>query len=77
MPEPFDETLRQRLEAVRAQGLWRALRPVDGRSGAVLETGGDRLVSFAGNDYLGFSQHPAVLEAAARAVHDGGAGSAA
>ncbi len=77
MPEPFDETLRQRLEAVRAQGLWRALRPVEGRSGAVLETEGDRLVSFAGNDYLGFSQHPAVLEAAARAVHDWGAGSAA
>lgn len=77
MPEPFDETLRQRLEAVRAQGLWRALRPVEGRSGAVLQTGGDRLVSFAGNDYLGFSQHPAVLEAAARAVHDWGAGSAA
>lgn len=77
MPEPFEETLRQRLEAVRAQGLWRSLRPVDHRSASVLETAGHRLVSFAGNDYLGLSLHPAVLEAAVRAVHDWGAGSAA
>ena len=77
MPEPFEETLRQRLEAVRAQGLWRSLRPVDSRTGSELETGGHRWVSFAGNDYLGLSQHPAVLEAAVRAVHDWGAGSTA
>jgi 8-amino-7-oxononanoate synthase len=76
MPEPFEETLRQRLEAVRAQGLWRSLRPVDSRTGSELETGGHRLVSFAGNDYLGLSQHPVVMEAAVRAVHDWGAGSA-
>ena len=77
MPEPFEETLRQRLEAVRAQGLWRSLRPVDHRTKSELETGGHRLVSFAGNDYLGLSLHPAVLEAAARAVYEWGAGSAA
>lgn len=77
MPEPFEETLRQRLEAVRAQGLWRYLRPVDHRTKSELETGGHRLVSFAGNDYLGLSLHPAVLEAAVRAVYDWGAGSAA
>lgn len=77
MSGSFEETLRQRLEAVRAQGLWRSLKPVDNRSASVLETGRRRLVSFAGNDYLGLSLHPAVMEAGARAVRDWGAGSAA
>jgi len=77
MSGSFEETLRQRLEAVRAQGLWRSLKPVDDRSASVLETGRRRLVSFAGNDYLGLSLHPAVMEAGARAVRDWGAGSAA
>ncbi|MFM7803628.1 MAG: aminotransferase class I/II-fold pyridoxal phosphate-dependent enzyme [Verrucomicrobiota bacterium] len=77
MSGSFEETLRQRLEAVRAQGLWRSLSPVDNRSASVLETGRRRLVSFAGNDYLGLSLHPAVMEAGARAVRDWGAGSAA
>ena len=77
MSGSFEETLRQRLDAVHAQGLWRSLKPVDDRSVSVLETGGHRLVSFAGNDYLGLSLHPAVMEAAVRAVYDWGAGSAA
>jgi 8-amino-7-oxononanoate synthase len=56
--------------AIRAAGRWREVRDLDG--------GGPRfgeLVSFASNDYLGLSQHPAVRVAAHGAIERWGTGS--
>jgi len=76
-----DETRR-----IRAAGLWRTVRDVDGPgpatavspiAGAGDGAGGEgerAVVSFASNDYLGLSRHPAVLAAATEAVVRGGAG---
>ncbi|HEY2956773.1 MAG TPA: adenosylmethionine--8-amino-7-oxononanoate transaminase [Actinomycetota bacterium] len=57
---------------------WRSVRTLDlhGPAGPV-ELDGRRLVSFAGNDYLGLSVHPAVVGAAHRALDRWGAGSGA
>jgi 8-amino-7-oxononanoate synthase len=56
--------------AIRAAGRWREVRDLDG--------GGPRfgdMVSFASNDYLGLTQHPAVRSAAHDAIERWGTGS--
>ncbi|HYI62457.1 MAG TPA: 8-amino-7-oxononanoate synthase [Acidimicrobiales bacterium] len=69
----------RRLDAVRAAGRWRDVRPFDalGPEGVLAgPAGGDGRVvtSFASNDYLGLSAHPAVVGAAHDALDRWGAG---
>ena len=69
------------LAAVRAEGRWREVRDVDlgGAGGPVGGVTGEgrAVVSFAGNDYLGLSAHPAVVTAAHAALDRWGAGAGA
>ena len=60
---------------VRDAGRWRAPRDLDavGPVGT-LAPGGDPVVSFASNDYLGLTRHPAVVAAAHAALDRWGAG---
>jgi 8-amino-7-oxononanoate synthase len=62
------------LDAIRAAGRWRSPRSVDlcGPTGTL---DGQPIVSFASNDYLGLSAHPAVTAAAHAAIDRWGAGS--
>ncbi|MFO1513913.1 MAG: 8-amino-7-oxononanoate synthase [Verrucomicrobiota bacterium] len=73
----FDQELRARLEAIREQGLLRELRRVDSPQGPRIRIGGRELVNFSSNDYLGLANHPALKEAASKAVKDFGAGAGA
>jgi 8-amino-7-oxononanoate synthase len=52
-----------RVDLWRRDGLLRQTAPLD-----------RNLVNFSGNDYLGLSSHPRVIEAATRALRDGGMG---
>jgi 8-amino-7-oxononanoate synthase len=72
----WDARIRASLERVVDEGRWRAPREFDALGPAgVLE--GAPVVSFASNDYLGLSAHPAVVEAAQRGLTRWGAGSGA
>ena len=73
----FTDELNTRLAALREQGLFRELRRVDSPPGTRLEIAGQTLLNFSANDYLGLAGHPALREAALRAVDRFGAGSGA
>lgn len=66
--------MENELEALAEQALARTLRstaPVPGRPGWVIR-GGRALLNLSGNDYLGLSQHPAIVEAMRDSLEAGG-----
>ena len=72
----FKAWVDAQLGEIRAVGQWRHLRPFDARGPSGL-LNGQSVVSFASNDYLGLSEHPAVIAAAQDALDRWGSGSTA
>ena len=54
----FDAELQQRLADLRGQGLLRELRRVDSPQGTRIQIGGQTLLNFSSNDYLGLANDP-------------------
>lgn len=73
----FDNEMARRLDELSAAGLRRELRRVDSPQGRRLVVNGKPLLNFSSNDYLGLANHPALKEAARKAVADFGAGAGA
>jgi len=71
------DELNARLAVLRQQGLYRELRRVDSPQATRLQLAGRSLLNFSSNDYLGLAGHPALREAAVRAVERYGVGSGA
>src|SRR6202011_4531198 len=63
--------------AISAVGRWRSIRALDGYGPAFTLADGREVISFASNDYLGLSRHPAVRAAATEAISQWGTGSGA
>lgn len=73
----FETELVRRLAALREQGLHRELRRIDSPQSPRVAIAGKSLLNFSSNDYLGLANHPALKEAARKAVEKFGAGSGA
>ncbi len=71
------KTPSEELSHLSDQGLLRALRKITPTSPTKLEIDGRDFVNFSSNDYLGLSKHPALIEAAQKALLDFGTGSTA
>jgi 8-amino-7-oxononanoate synthase len=72
----WSDRVAARLDAVRAASRWRSIRTLDGVLPQA-ELDGASVVSFASNDYLGLSSHPAVGAASKAAVDRWGTGTGA
>jgi 8-amino-7-oxononanoate synthase len=68
--------IKDELTALREAGLERAVVPYD-RTGVEVASGGQSLMNFSSNDYLGLSCHPRVQAAAIAAINRFGAGATA
>ena len=66
-----------KLAALEGRGLRRSLEATHRLDGVWVERGGQRLLSFSCNDYLGLSHHPKVKAAAAAAIDTYGVGAGA
>src|SRR5262249_14840172 len=58
---------RPQLDALRAKGLFKRERRLQGPQGSAIQVGGREVLNFCANNYLGLANHPAIVEAA----HDG------
>jgi 7-keto-8-aminopelargonate synthetase-like enzyme len=73
----FNLELKNRLDAVRGQNLFRELRRVDSAQGRCIKIGGRTFLNFSSNDYLGLANDPVLKEAAIKAIESYGAGAGA
>jgi len=69
--------LRENLESLKAQGLYRSRRVIDGPQGVLLQCDGSELLSFCSNDYLGLANDPRLAEAMREGTRRYGVGSGA
>ncbi len=77
MNDRFSAELARRLDEIRAEGLFRELRRVDSPQSTRICVDGRTLLNFSSNDYLGLANHPALKEAAVKAIERYGTGSGA
>ncbi len=73
----IEDFARDKLAQIEAADLTRCLVATTRGPGARAGRLGRERIAFCDNDYLGLSQHPAVIEAAVRATKDMGAGAGA
>lgn len=74
---PAARWAEEALEGLRANGLWRQLEPLESPQGAEVLLGGERLLNFSSNDYLGLASDPRLVKAAVASLHKDGVGAGA
>ncbi len=68
------EHLESELAAIREAGLYKNERLIESPQRAEIEVGGRTVLNFCANNYLGLSDHPALIEASKRAMDERGYG---
>ncbi|MBR9836483.1 MAG: glycine C-acetyltransferase [Rhodobacteraceae bacterium] len=76
MAQAFLTHLRDTLAEIEAEGLMKTERLITSPQGTRVGVDGRELINLCANNYLGLADHPALIEAAERAMHDHGYGMA-
>ncbi len=61
---PLLQALRSQLDDLRARGLYKHERQLEGPQDAGIRVNGREVINFCANNYLGLANHPALVEAA-------------
>ncbi|MBS3799866.1 MAG: 8-amino-7-oxononanoate synthase, partial [Thioalkalivibrio sp.] len=77
MRDSLDQYLHGRLAPIRASGLWRRTRTLEGPQSPQQVIDGRPVVAFCSNDYLGLAADPRVATAAREALDRYGVGAGA
>lgn len=72
----IQEVYRQELNDIRDRGLYKRERVIRSPQGTLVDTDGGEAINLCANNYLGFANHPEVVEAAREALLDRGFGMA-
>ena len=75
MYKTLQPVLQKELEEIKKAGLYKKERVIVSPQGAEIKVeGGEEVINFCANNYLGLSSHPKVIEAAKAAVDSHGYG---
>lgn len=74
MNQKFTQRIGKEVEDVKAAGLYKKERIIVSPQGEEIEVGGNTVLNFCANNYLGLSSHPKVIEAAHKAIDSHGYG---
>ncbi|ABL98310.1 glycine C-acetyltransferase [Shewanella amazonensis] len=72
----FYEQIKQQLADVKAEGLYKSERVIVSPQQAAIKVGGDEVINFCANNYLGLANHPELVKAAQAGLADHGFGMA-
>ncbi len=70
----FKEHLQSTINGIREAGLYKNERVIDGPQDARIDVGGREVLNMCANNYLGLSDHPAIVEAAKKSLDEWGYG---
>ncbi|HEU4951217.1 MAG TPA: glycine C-acetyltransferase [Holophagaceae bacterium] len=70
----FNDHLRAQLEGLKEQGLYKSERVMTSPQNARVQANGKAVINLCANNYLGLSDHPALIAAAKQALDDRGFG---
>ena len=74
MNQGFAQRIAAELEEIKAAGLFKTERIITSEQGAEIMVNGKKVLNFCANNYLGLSNHPAIIEAAHKAIDSHGYG---
>ncbi|MDG1123012.1 MAG: glycine C-acetyltransferase [Glaciecola sp.] len=74
MPQSFEHHLQAQIDAIKTQGLYKQERIITSQQQANVAVGGQSVINFCANNYLGLANHPDLIAAAKAGLDSHGFG---